>query len=172
MSVHEELEEQIHHAHEPFDRKVAVTTAVVAAGLAVVSVLGQVLTTEELLHQQRASDQWAYSQAKDIRHYTAEVARDLLSGGAGKTQLAAQYEGDEKRYKTDTTTIQEKARELEQESDRAGRKASRMHLGEVFFEVAIVLSSLAILSKKRSMWMIGVSSALLGAAIAFTALFV
>jgi hypothetical protein len=169
MSVHEELEEQVHHAHEPFDRKVAVTTAIVAAGLAVVSVLGQVLTTEELLHQEKASDQWAYSQAKDIRHYTAKAVRDILRASAGKAELAAQYDADEKRYKDDTASIQEKARELERESERAGHKASRLHLGEVFFEVAIVLSSLAILSKKQSLWLIGVLSALVGASIASTA---
>ncbi len=170
MSVHEELEEQIHHAHEPFDRKVAVTTAVVAAGLAIVSVLGQVLTTEELLHQEKASDQWAYMQAKDIRHYTAQVAHDLLNSGTGKAELVSKYDADDKRYKNDTASIREQAQELERESDRAGHKAARMHLGEVFLEVAIVLSSLAILSKRRSMWLIGVCSALVGVGIASTAL--
>lgn len=172
MSVQEELEEHAHHAREPFDKKVAATMAIIAALLAVVSVLGQILTTEELLHQQQASDQWAYSQAKDIRHYVASVAADTLGAGKGDQALVAKYAGDDKRYKNDTTSIQEKARELEDESHRAGRHAFRMHLGEVFLEIAIVLSSLAILSKRSLFWLIGIGSAAAGSIIALTSLLI
>src|SRR5580658_10230857 len=54
MSVEEELHEGAEHAKEPFDRKVAVTMAIIAAMLAIVSVLGHILSTEELLAQQKA----------------------------------------------------------------------------------------------------------------------
>jgi len=60
MSTDEELREHSEHAKEPFDKKVAGTMAILAAALAVVSVLGHIFTTEELLEQQKASDQWAY----------------------------------------------------------------------------------------------------------------
>ena len=53
--------------------------AIIAAVLAVVSVLGHIATTEELLNQQKASDQWAYYQAKSIRRYTSEFAGDLFA---------------------------------------------------------------------------------------------
>lgn len=172
MSVQEEIEEHAHHAREPFDKKVAATMAIIAALLAVVSVLGQILTTEELLHQQQASDQWAYSQAKDIRHYVASVAADTLRTGKGDQALVAKYAGDDKRYKNDTASIQEKARELEDESHRAGRHAFRMHLGEVFLEIAIVLSSLAILSKRSLFWLLGIASAAAGSIIALTSLLI
>jgi hypothetical protein len=42
---------------------VAGNMAIVAALLAIVSVLGQHYNTEELLKQQESSDQWAYYQA-------------------------------------------------------------------------------------------------------------
>jgi uncharacterized Tic20 family protein len=171
MSVHEELEEHAEHAREPFDKRVAASMAIIAALLALVSVLGHILTTEELLHQQKASDQWAYSQAKDIRHYMARVARDVLGTNKGSAELVAKYEGDDKRYKSDTASIQEKAKEFEKESDRAGKKAFRMHIGEVFLEVAIVLSSLAILSKRSFIWLVGIISAATGTLAAATAFF-
>jgi hypothetical protein len=171
MSVHEELEEQIHHAHEPFDRKVAASMALIAALLAIVSVLGHILTTEELLHQQKASDQWAYSQAKDIRHYMAQVARDVIQGTQNKIELASKYAQDDQRYKNDTAAIQIKAREFEQESYRDGREAFRMHIGEVFLEIAIVLSSLAILAKRKLMWWVAIASAAGGSLAAATSLF-
>ena len=70
MSVNEELSEHSHEAHNPFDKRVAVTMAIIAALLAIVSVAAHINSTEELLAQQKASDQWAYYQAKDIRRYT------------------------------------------------------------------------------------------------------
>jgi len=79
MSVNEELEERIEHAKEPFERMVAVSMATIAALLAIVSVAGHILTTDELLAQQKASDQWAYYQAKAIRRYESDIARDVLA---------------------------------------------------------------------------------------------
>ena len=79
MSVDEELREHAEHAQNPFDKRVAATMAIIAAGLAVVSVLGHIATTEEMLKQQKASDQWSYYQAKSIRRYVSEVARDTFT---------------------------------------------------------------------------------------------
>ena len=172
MSVNEEVQEHSHHAHEPFDKRVAATMAIIAALLAVVSVSGHIFTTEELLHQQQASDQWSYSQAKDIRHYTAQAAHDELAAMKAEPALASRYDADAKRYKSDTTHIQEKARELENESHADGRKALRLHFGEVFLEVAIVLSSLAILSKRPFLWFAGITSSIVGGLLALTSLLV
>src|SRR6266446_2026179 len=87
MSTAEELQEHAEHAQGPFDKRVAASMAIIAALLAVVSVLGHITTTEELLSQQKASDQWAYYQAKSIRRYESEIARDLLAqAGGAKTQ--------------------------------------------------------------------------------------
>jgi hypothetical protein len=172
MSANEEVEEHAQHAREPFDKRVAASMAIIAAMLAIVSVLGHILTTEELLHQQQASDQWAYSQAKDIRHYVAQAAHDIINEGKGNPDVVGKYGQDDARYKSDTAGIQEKARELEQESRKSGREAFRMHAGEVFLEVAIVLSSLAILAKRQWLWLSGIASAAVGAAVALTALLV
>src|SRR5208283_2497364 len=93
MSVEEELHEHAEHAKEPFDKKVALTMAVIAALLAIVSVMGHILSTEEVLSQQRASDQWAFYQAKDIRRYDSEIAQDVL-----KALKSADVEEQVKRY--------------------------------------------------------------------------
>ena len=92
MEALDELQEHSHEASSSFDKRVAVTMAVIAATLAVVSVLGHIESTEELLGQQRASDQWAFYQAKSIRRYQSEVARDVLTA-LGKSEAAAPYAG-------------------------------------------------------------------------------
>ena len=44
MSAEEELKEHAEHARDPFDKMVAATMAILAAGLAIVSVLGHLAT--------------------------------------------------------------------------------------------------------------------------------
>jgi hypothetical protein len=169
MATHDEVEEHVHHAQEPFDKIVAGTMAIIAAVLAVVSVLGSHFNTEKIVEQQLASDQWAYYQAKDIRRYVAQVTQDSLAQLKPNSTAVQKYSDDANRYKTQTADIQQKARAFEEKRDQAGEKAERFHVGEVFLEVAIVLASLAILSKKRLLYLVGVVSALGGAAVAITA---
>lgn len=174
MDVNEEIQEHSEEARGPFDRRVAATMAIIAALLAVVTVTGHIATTEELLLQQRASDQWAFYQAKAIRRYESDIARDVLGaiGSAAAAQRAEKYGTDQDRYQKESDEIQDKAKELQEESERKGREALRLHFGEVFLEIAIVISSLAILTKRAPLWWAGLASAAAGAAVAVTAILI
>src|SRR5437763_123717 len=97
MSPNEELQEHAKEAKEPFDRKVAVTMAIIAAVLATVSVGAHIFANEELLLQQRASDQWAYYQAKSARRYASDVARDTLKA-VQNAELSEKYSKNAERY--------------------------------------------------------------------------
>jgi hypothetical protein len=166
--INDELKEHSEHAREPFDRKVAVTTAIIAALLAIVSVTGHVLSTDEILAQQKASDQWAYYQSKAIRRYESEIARDMIANAAQGPQTAAKYAANVQRYEKESEEIQNEARKLENESHLRGRQAFRAHIGEVFLEIGIVLASLAILTKRAPMWHTSIVSALIGVGIAMS----
>ena len=170
MAVNEELEEHVHHAQDPFDKTVAGSMAIIAALLAVVSVLGQHFQTEELLSQQKASDQWAFYQAKDIRRYSAQVEQDTLAQMKSAPASISKYAQDEKRYAKQRAEIQDQAREFEKERDKSAHRAVRFHVGEVFLEVAIVFSSLSILMKQRALFLAGAAAALIGVVISLTAL--
>jgi hypothetical protein len=167
MSVEEEIQEHTEHAKEPFDKKVAATMAILAAFLAVVSVLGHIMTTEELLEQQKASDQWSYYQAKSIRRYQSEVARDIFAGMKLSDQ-STQYQKNGEKYKKDDEDIQKEAQGLERESHLRGRQALGFHFGEVFLEFSIVLASLAILTKRGALWYASILSGTVGAIVALT----
>src|SRR5579863_1067696 len=167
MEAAEELQEDIEKAKEPFDKKVAATMAILAAALAVVSVMGHIMTTEELLVQQKASDQWSYYQAKSIRRYQSEVARDLFAGMKLSDQ-SSQYQKNSEKYKRDDEDIQKEAQGLEQESHLRGEQALGFHVGEVFLEFSIVLASLAILSKREALWYASILSGTIGTVVALT----
>src|ERR1700733_15813257 len=167
MEAAEELQEDIEKAKEPFDKKVAATMAILAAALAVVSVMGHIMTTEELLVQQKASDQWSYYQAKSIRRYQSEVARDIFAGMKLNDQSST-YQKNSEKYKRDDEDIQKEAQGLEQESHLRGEQALGFHVGEVFLEFSIVLASLAILTKREILWYACILSGTIGAVVAVT----
>jgi hypothetical protein len=164
-----ELDEHVQHARAPFEKIVAGSMAMIAALLAVVSVLGQHYNTETLLNQQLASDQWSFYQAKDIRRYVAQFAQDSLIESKASPDVIGKYTADAARYKNQTSEIQEKAREYEKERTKTGRISRGFHFGEVFLEVAIVFSSLSILTRRRPLFIAGVGFALIGVVFAATA---
>ena len=169
MAEHEEIEEHIHHAQEPFDKVVAGSMAIIAALLAVVSVLGQHFNTETILNQQESSDQWAFYQAKNIRLYAAQLGQDILTQVKAPAEAIGKYAKDRERYKKDLEDIQKEAKDFKKESEVAEGKSKRFHGGEVFLEIGIVLSSLAILTKRKSFYFGGAIFALCGVAYAATA---
>src|ERR1700685_4208449 len=120
MSVDEELQEHSEHAKEPFDKMVAVTMAVIAAMLAVDGVMAHLFTTEELLLQQKASDQWAYYQAKSIRRYNSEVAADMARGFHESPELVEKYKGNVEKYKKESEEVSNEAKAFEAESRMKG----------------------------------------------------
>jgi hypothetical protein len=174
MSVNEELQEHAEHAHDSFSRRAGASMAIIAAALAVVSVWGHVMVTEELVAQMKASDQWAFYQAKSQRRYQSEVAQDLLRGMGGEAAAKSveTYKANKERYAKEGEAIKEHAEEFEKESHLSGKRAMRLHLGEIFLEIAIVLSSLAILTRRALYWYVGIASSVLGAVLGASVLLI
>lgn len=174
MSVDEELQEHAEHAKEPFDKKVALTMAIIAALLAVDGVMAHLLTTEELLLQQKASDQWSYYQAKSIRRYNSEIATEIFRGFHNELNepTAAKYEKNIEKYRKESEEVSNEAKKFEAESKMKGDQAHRLDYGEVFLELGIVLASLAILTKRNLMWLGAIGSAVVGVGLALSMLMV
>jgi hypothetical protein len=169
-----ELQENAEHGREnPSLAPISVTMAILAVCVAVVSLLGHRSHTEELLSQNRATDQWSYYQAKNIRRHNYEMGVDLLSMMEFKDKAQAdkvreKYQKEADRYTKEQAEIEEQAKDLEKESALNQRKADRFDLGEVFVEIALVISSLALLSRKRLYWYFGIVSGLAGLGVAAT----
>ena len=172
-----ELEERAQEArHDSSLAPVSVTMAILAVLVAAVSLLGHRAHTEELLQQTKATDHWAYYQAKNIRRHTYQLFLDLLSVTAKDNERAAQvkekYQGEIDRYKQEQEKIEEDAREFEKETDLARRRADRFDLGEGFLEAALVIASVTLLTKWRLYWVMGIALGLAGLAVASTGLLV
>ncbi len=174
---HELHERAEHGAHDPSMAPVSLTMAIVAVALAIVSLLGHRAHTEETILQNKTSDSWAYYQAKNIRMHEDEIEADRDSiMVATDTQKAAQmrdkYKGEADRYRSDKNDIQIEAQNLESETAREGRRADRFDLGEVFLEVALVVTSITLLSGRRLFWYSGIVFSVIGIVAASTSLLV
>jgi hypothetical protein len=184
-----ELQEHAEHAREHPDlAPVSITMAVLAVLVATVSLMGHrthteeiLLKNEEVLLQNKVTDQWAYYQAKNMRRHNNELFADLTTIVATKDAEAAaklkeKYRAEADRYKDEQKELDAKAREMEnegkmtrQEGDLTRRKADRFDLGEVFLEVALVITSITLLSGRRIYWHMGIFIAVVGVLVAGSA---
>jgi len=172
-AVHEELERE----GGAFLRRIALTTAVLAAVAAIAALKAGstanealVLKTEAARLQAEASDQWAYYQAKGIKLAVAQ-ATEAPWRSLGKSPPADLIE-KEQRFAAEQEEIKAKAETLERERDARSREADHLlhqHHGfanaVALFQVAIALGALAALTRNRAVWVASLS--LGGAGIAF-----
>ena len=168
----QELHEHAEHAREHPDlAPVTITMAILAVLVATVSLLGHRAHTEEVILQNKVTDQWSYYQAKKGRQHMDELFADLAGvvtskdgEATAKLQEKARTEAD--RYKEDQKELEKKGHELEDEFGLTNRKADRFDLGEVFLEVALVITSITLLSQRKIFWHLGLIIAVMGCAIA------
>ncbi len=175
--VHELHEHAEHTKHDPSLVPVTFTMAMLAVLVAAVSLLGHRTHTHELLLQNKATNQWAYFQAKNIRRHSYQTFLDLLSVSDLRdpqraAQLKEKYEAEVERYRNEQKEIEAEARHLEQEVEIARHEADRFDLGEVLLEAALVICSISLLTSRRAFWMVGVVLGIAGLAVALTGFWV
>ncbi len=154
-------------------RWISLSTAIIAA-LAAVAALKAGDTVNEALAlktdaaqlQGRASDQWAYYQAKGIKRAISQG--QIATWSAAGKRVPQDVEAAEQKYAKEQEEIQAEARKLETERDAKGREAAELLVRHhrfadavALFQVAIALGAVAALTRMRPVWY---ASVVLGAA--------
>jgi hypothetical protein len=185
----EHAEHAEHAAHDPFDKRVALTIAVVAAILASVTVLAHRAHTDTLLlygisssKSNESFNKWSLYQAQKIRQHVDKDSLQLLNivalrddGADDKKKVVADlksqiahYNEELPKWKKEAEQLTTESKEKAHDSHAMHERASRYDLGELFVEVALVLCSIAILTKRKSFWFSGIGVCVLGALITVT----
>ena len=146
---------------------VAVTLSILAVLVAIATLLGHRASTEEIILQTKATDLWALFQAKNIRLHEMQGFADLLGtlspADKEKTEaLREKYLKEIDRYEQEKDEASEQAKELEKERESSSRRADRYEAGEVILEIALIICSLTLLTKKRIFWLSGIALGLIG----------
>lgn len=177
-----------HEAEDKFRDRAALLIAIMAMLLAVGS-LGGGNVAEDMIHNNiKASDTWAFFQAKNVRQTQYRIAVDQMeaqlaadAGLSPQTRAAIQetvekYRATIARYDdepdpaapTDSLRgegkkqLSAQARSYEALRERAGAQDSNFDYSEVALQLAIVLGSVAILALSRKVLYISIGLGVIG----------
>lgn len=157
-----EVEHVAQHGGDKFTSRLAVLTAVLSTVGAIFGYMGGHAQNAALLYKNEAaiqktsaSNQWNYYQAKSNKQNLAELSVTLTSGEAQE-----KFKQAVERYKKEKEEIKAEADKLEAESKAADRMSeAEMHVHErwalatTLLQIAIALSAITLLTRKR--WLLG-----------------
>lgn len=164
----QELQEHAEHAaHSDSLRAVAFTMSLLAVLVAVVTVVGHRTHTEAVLYQAKASDTWNEYQAKKIRAYNTQLETDLLGVVVVTDKEAAQkiakgYADHQAKWAEDLEKEKKVAEDFQEKVELAEHKADYFDFGEALLEIALVISSVTLLTKRRIYWVLGLGFSVIG----------
>jgi cation transport ATPase len=158
---------------EPWLSYLALTTVILAVCATLATFKGGGFSTRSVMSQTQASDQWSYYQAKSIKGYIYEMQKDKLElelKTMGKAPQAAEeyrqkieeYGKKIAKYEGEKAQIQKEAKKFESIRDDAQKHSQAFGIAVIFLQIAILLSSIAALIKKKYFWLIGVAVGIAG----------
>jgi uncharacterized protein DUF4337 len=147
----DQINEQAEKTRERWSFYIAISTALMAVLAAVSSLIAGDHANEALIEQIKASDQWAYYQAKGIKADITSLNRDTHFG-----------DSLEKKYKLQQQDIKEEAEKDQNASKAHLERHVSLARSVTFFQIAIAISAISILSKKRVLWYFAVLLAIGG----------
>jgi len=186
--IDQRLEDHEHHEHASHAgharpqavpswlRYLSLSTAMIAVFAAVASLESGANSNEAILeksdamlNQARASDGWAYFQAKGIKATVSDAVADTL---ADDRPEKAKLKAEAARYRSETDEIKRTASELEvkvkESNERCDAMMERHHrfaVAVTLLQIAIALSAIAALTRLRALWFVGMAVSLGGLAM-------
>ncbi len=165
-------------AEEPKEKwlnYLALTTVILAVCATLSTFKGAGFSTRSVLYQTQAANQWAYYQAKSIKGYLYEIQKEALELEFKKNKTnSAKSLNDEyekkialylkkiKKFDEEKAEISREAKKMETIRDNAQKYAGIFGLAVIFLQIAILLSSIAALMKRKSVWIVGLATGAAG----------
>jgi chromosome segregation ATPase len=144
----EKIQEDLHHlAHEVGNKLMtycALLSALLAVLAAVCALHAGALSNDAMMEQIRAADSWGYYQAKSLKSSLLEVKIEIMH------ERADEFKAKQDKYQDELTEIKAKAEELEKESREHLARHETMARAVTFFQVAIALTAIAALTRRRN----------------------
>ena len=147
---------------------VALATAIMAVFAAITTLYVGKYSSRAVLNQGQETSQWAYYQAKSIKSYVYEIQKqklelELLADKGLRTgavseryqKIIADYDRQIKRYEIEKAEIKTVADNLARSKEDAQQRAGNFGYALIFLQIAIMLSSVSALTKKKPLFYVG-----------------
>lgn len=146
--------------------KAGFVIVVLAALLAITSMIGGQNSSKIMNNTIAANNQWAWYQAKNVR----EVLYTTSAMEARNPENKAKFEAEAKRMEADKKEIMEKAKALEAEREAARTKSPWFTWGSSVLQIAIVLLTASILAVSMPMFWVSMVVGAVGAVLSSQAI--
>ena len=170
----QEMHEHAEDTHrDPSLLPVSFTMSVLAVLVAVVTLLAHRAHTHTVVAQIRATDTWAEYQAVNTRRHTYEVFGEFIDitppgNQAEGRKMRESFRQQSQLYDSRRKDLRAEAERLENEVRYEERRADRFDFGEALLEVALVITSITLLTRRRPFWYLGTGIAAAGIVVALT----
>ncbi len=165
LDIKEKIEEVVEGS---WNKYLAITTAIVAVLAALASLQSGNFSNQALLEknnaildQSKASDQWSYYQAKGIKKNLAESFYQQFNDSKLKGQ-ADRYAKEQADIKKQAEDYQRQVELANQKSEQLIEKHHKTAYAVTFFQIAITLSAITALLKRRPLWYLSLLLAVVG----------
>jgi hypothetical protein len=163
----------------------ALSTVLIAVCATLSTFKGGGYGSRALMNQTNAANQWSYYQSKSIKSYifenqkdNLELQRDLLANQANSKIVSIEYQKridtyteKLKQYEADKAEIKAKAESFEKERDNCQLHSSAFGIAVIFLQIAILLSSVSALIKKKMLWLLSIGVGVAGVLYFFNGFF-
>lgn len=179
LENHEHAEHAQHAAHS--GNKLMTWVSVTIAVLAVLSALVGSLETiasgkalgeknEGVLAQSKASDQWAFFQAKSIKKNLYSLAADQGGPNADRYKKSAKDNSDEEdKIQAEAKGFEKEREEHLKASETAEEQHHKLTIAATLMHMGIAIATIAIITGKRWPWLSSVGLGVLGSVVAVIA---
>lgn len=160
---------------EPWLNYLALTTVILAVCATLSTFKGGSFSTRSVMRQSQAANNWAYYQAKSLKGYLYEIQKEVLELDlqergdslppaiiAAHKEKIDSYEKRIAKYDAEKADIMKDAKKAEDERDDAQRHSQIFGIAIIFLQIAILLSSIAALLKKKPIWYLGLAMGIAG----------
>ena len=171
---------EIPEANDPFEKRAAVTIAILAVVLAVVGNKGDNAKTDAIIQTNEATNKWGHYQAKSIKSNIASAERELLTllapsqnadGEVAKKHNELRAEVEKRiaektaEYEKEMPDLKKAALELQKDAERGSKINDRCDQGSLALQIAIVLASVSILARSHAFWIASIILGLIGVVV-------
>lgn len=167
---------------ENLEKLVAITTAIISVFLAISSILGNQAGGDSTSNLIQANDQWSFYQAKSIKQNVYDVNKNMLEVELSNPNNPKAYNDALKlkitdfnntvnRYNKEKLDIQNNATMFSQLSQADNDKSNVYNYANGIYQISIILAAIALLAKRRYMWVLSLSLGIIGLGFSLFAFF-